>query len=442
MAEVAAGAIVAEQVVATGVEAGAAVAIASPTQPLKVSLSQLAASFPDDTSHALSRSHHTVTVIDNTAYIFGGQLSSGALCPPDIHVITLATPPTHTHYPAFPFIDATTGETYIPSPRTRHAACAHGTKILIHGGCDASGTPIPEPDTLWVFDTRTLQWSRLPTTTQLNTTLAPRYGHTLSADPSQDLLILHGGRTGNATDTQLLTETETWLFDFSTRAFTTLPPSPSPSLATALANRTLYTIARSDSPLSGTIHYLPLLNSTTEREKPDALAWKTVTYPTNPLTPGPRPRAGGALVPLHTGLGRSYLVYMFGCLDSATSDPAHAQEKEEKETPHYADIWALQLPSQGFTAAHAKDAIRDKLLPAGVTSGEFSWAEVEIVPTEQAAHEGKVHPGPRGLFGAAAECLGGKGVVFWGGVNAKGEREGDGWLLKLAYGAADDDRWE
>ena len=42
MAEVAAGALVAEQVVATGVEAAAVVAIATPTQPLKVSLTQLA----------------------------------------------------------------------------------------------------------------------------------------------------------------------------------------------------------------------------------------------------------------------------------------------------------------------------------------------------------------------------------------------------------------
>jgi len=42
MAEVAAGAIVAEQVVATGVEAAAIAAVAAPTQPLKVALSQLA----------------------------------------------------------------------------------------------------------------------------------------------------------------------------------------------------------------------------------------------------------------------------------------------------------------------------------------------------------------------------------------------------------------
>lgn len=41
MAEIAAAAVVAEQVVATGVEAAAAVALAVPTLPLKIALTQL-----------------------------------------------------------------------------------------------------------------------------------------------------------------------------------------------------------------------------------------------------------------------------------------------------------------------------------------------------------------------------------------------------------------
>jgi len=51
MAEVAAGALVAEQIVATGLEAGAAVAIATPTQPVKVSLMQIARTAADDKSY-------------------------------------------------------------------------------------------------------------------------------------------------------------------------------------------------------------------------------------------------------------------------------------------------------------------------------------------------------------------------------------------------------
>lgn len=50
MAELAAGAVVAEQVISTGLEAGAAVSIAKPTQPLKATLSQIATAPANDSS--------------------------------------------------------------------------------------------------------------------------------------------------------------------------------------------------------------------------------------------------------------------------------------------------------------------------------------------------------------------------------------------------------
>jgi len=49
MAEVAAGAIAVEQVVMTGVEAAAAVAVAKPTSPLKGTLSQITVSLEQET---------------------------------------------------------------------------------------------------------------------------------------------------------------------------------------------------------------------------------------------------------------------------------------------------------------------------------------------------------------------------------------------------------
>lgn len=50
MASIAAGALVAEQVVSTGIEAGVAVSIAKPTQPLKATLSQIATTPANDSS--------------------------------------------------------------------------------------------------------------------------------------------------------------------------------------------------------------------------------------------------------------------------------------------------------------------------------------------------------------------------------------------------------
>lgn len=52
MAEIAAGALAVEQVVSTGIQAGAAVAVAKPAQPFKASLNQIATSPAEDSSYA------------------------------------------------------------------------------------------------------------------------------------------------------------------------------------------------------------------------------------------------------------------------------------------------------------------------------------------------------------------------------------------------------
>ncbi|KAL8875138.1 MAG: hypothetical protein Q9198_006461 [Flavoplaca austrocitrina] len=81
--------------------------------------------------------------------------------------------------------------------------------------------------------------------------------------------------------------------------------------------------------------------------------------------------------------------------------------------------------------AGVKDKTRSMM---GISTGEGTWAEVKVVPNEDGSGgletEGKSHPGPRGWF---ASCVLGKdfdgsGVVLWGGINAKGETEGEGWM--------------
>lgn len=53
MAEIAAGALAVEQVVSTGIQAGAAVAVAKPAQPFKASLNRIATSPAEDTSYVI-----------------------------------------------------------------------------------------------------------------------------------------------------------------------------------------------------------------------------------------------------------------------------------------------------------------------------------------------------------------------------------------------------
>jgi hypothetical protein len=53
MAELAAGALAVEQVVSTGIQAGAAVAVAKPAQPHKASLNRIATSPAEDTTYVI-----------------------------------------------------------------------------------------------------------------------------------------------------------------------------------------------------------------------------------------------------------------------------------------------------------------------------------------------------------------------------------------------------
>ena len=445
MAEVAAGAIAVEQVVMTGVEAAAAVAVAKPAGPLKGTLSQITVPLEQDTLSSLARSHHTVTVIGDRAYIFGGEQSDGQLCDTDVHAVSLSSGPrddttavpsaqdvnngsapserNHDRYPAFPLKDATTGELLVPRPRTRHAAAARGNYMLIHGGLNASGTAPPDKEavedaaTIWLWDAGSLKWARIHASVQIGASLAPRWDHAVFVDEAQDILILYGGRTAAGPSA------ETWLYDFNTLAWIELPSAPvaSPDAGNvAFSDGTLFVVSTdpgiegSSSSLGATVHFLKLGRSAEEREK--TLRWERVDFPSNPLAPGPKVRDGGALVPVSTGYGRRHLVYMFG------GTVGEAQE-------FHPDVWSLQLPSGAFTPSSIKDAIRERL--PGVESGSLTWSGVEIVPTEMLGHEGKAHPGPIAFFGAAS-CLRGKGVFMWGGSTADGEKQADGWLLEVS----------
>lgn len=432
MAGVVAGAIAAEQIVATGLEAAAAVVIAAPTQPLKVSLTQLPK--PEGDSASLARSHHSLTVIHNKAYVFGGQHTSGLekltkLCDPIIHTLSLPdskthvnpspeTETSHSSFPPLPVQDASTGQPFRPTPRAEHAACSWGSRVVIHGGRDESSTPISSDENcLWVWDADSLSWSKLRGDTQLYKSMAPRYGHYLFSDEKQNFLLLVGGQADVEGSSGTSVNREVWFYDLNQQVWSALPDAPAGPLAAAYAGHTLYVLTEEQG-----VQCLDVKATAEEREKP--LEWLRLDEEPAPA-PRPTPREGGALVPLGTGHGREYLIYLFG---GGTGDR------------WYGDIWALQLPSRELSGAMIKDKIRDKVLPKKVKSGEGTWAEVEVLPMQQSESEGgKVHPGPRARFGAGAVE---KGVVVWGGMNAKGEIEGDGWVIRVAIGVADEDRLE
>ncbi|KAF4446725.1 Tip elongation aberrant protein 3 [Fusarium austroafricanum] len=413
MAEVAAGVIAAEQVVSTGIEVGAAATVARPSQPITALLSQIASTPKEDDSHRLSlaRSHHTVTVIGDKAYIFGGKKQDGQLCNNDIHAISIGDHAT-SEYACYPAVG---DEGHIPPPRVNHASCARRDTLIVFGGQNSDDASADDEFTLWEWEPKAARWS---TITAAGKAPQSRHGHQIFYDEKKDNLILHGGfESWKRT-------TGTWLFDFTTRLWHELPDAPAVPLASQFVEGTLYSIS-AESDVHGSVHYIKV--GSIQDESIEVLPeWTTVDFPSNPIVPGPRPRVGSALIPVATGLGRRYLLYLLGSRQDADLS---SNKTYTEDHPFYSDMWTLQLPSDDFSATRVKDAIRSAV--PGVESGEFSWHELEIAPAEMTQEAGKVHPGPRGFFGASG-CLDGKGVLMWGGVNAKGETEADGWLLKIS----------
>ena len=362
----------------------------------------------------------------NKLYIFGGTTAAGKLASVDVHVITLKqTEKPEPDYAVIPAItDAKNGE--VPAARSKHAACKLNVCVAVFGGVDEAGGLID--DGLWLFVTAKSAWEKAkPSTSPEGAKPCARSGAKLFE--TNNNLVLYGGDDANGTPLS-----DVWYFDYVSSSWTELPSAPTSSTAAALVDSTLYIISHTGT-ISSDVHHLPIHPS-----DPTPPKWETTSYPTNPLTPGPLPRTGAGLLPITTGHGRHYLLYLFGVRSEALSLTSASTDDAQPPAEYWSDLWTYQIPSSSPEAklttslsdaikpAKIKDKIRSAL---GFETGERSWYEVEVLPPRDLEGAGgKVHPGPRGWMGCdVAED--GSSAVVWGGVNAKGEREGDGWVIKL-----------
>ncbi|KAI1408683.1 hypothetical protein F5Y13DRAFT_204672 [Hypoxylon sp. FL1857] len=420
MAEVVAGVWAAEEVVSTSIYAGAAgYAVAKPTMPLKATFTQIGSTSDDASRSSLIRSHHTLTVVGDKAYIFGGQTSQQELATNNIHSVALPTASNATpEYRVLPAI-ASEKDGPVPVSRTRHSACALNSHVAVYGGCSGTGHVLEEGAKIWLYNTEKLSWETLEPASHPERVPPSRSDGALLAHNGN--LILLGGK-----DSKSKALTDVWHFNCFTRTWNQLPHTPAVMASAAIMGDTLYGISSSNT-LSSEVHHMDIK---LYAEEPPT--WQTISFPTNPLTPGPRPRSNGGLVPVTTGYGRNYLLYFFG---------DRKGEAEKSDLLQWSDLWTFQLPSsdlevkattsvkEAIKPAKIKDQIRTKL---GADAGGSSWAEVEVQPPgDLQAHEGKVHPGPRSSFGYDVTADG-RNVILWGGSNAVGEPEGDGWIIRLS----------
>ncbi|KAI0129697.1 hypothetical protein BJ170DRAFT_731273 [Xylariales sp. AK1849] len=426
MAEVAAGAVVAEQVISTSIEAGAAsYAVGKPSNGLKASFTQIATASEDGTNNSLARSKHSLTVVGDRAYIFGGQTEAGQVASNGVHSFALpAQGKPQSEYHLTPAISAAEGGS-VPEARLDHSACAVEDRIAVYAGLDGSGNVIQDP-AIWFYDSKKSTWDSV---VPVSSTATPPARSGASIFSQGNKLLLYGGKDANGSPLA-----DVWLFNSSSKTWARLPEAPAATSNAAFAGGVLYLIAATDT-LSSALHHLDITGQGDE-----SATWDTVQFPTNPLAPGPRPRENGGLLHITTGFGRHYLLYILGDRQSSSSLAESNTAKDTGKPPQWSDIWSLQLPtsavgvqrtatiSEAIQPAKIKDAIRSKL---GFDTGSFSWAEVEVKPPGDLLEpEGKVHPGPRSSFGCDV-LANGRDVALWGGSNAKGEREGDGWVIQL-----------
>ena len=81
--EAAAAGLVAEEVVSTSIQAGVVYGVAKPTPPLSATFTRISS------ETFLPRINHSLTIVDGSAYLFGGETDSGKLAGDEIHIIRL-----------------------------------------------------------------------------------------------------------------------------------------------------------------------------------------------------------------------------------------------------------------------------------------------------------------------------------------------------------------
>jgi hypothetical protein len=440
-----------------------------PTHPLKAKWHKISAP-------SIPRSSHTLSVVSGRAYLFGGEVSPREPVDNDMHIIVL---PSATVVEAdYKTVPARGIE--VPEKRVGHTAAVIGERIFVFGGRGGKDMkPLEENGRVWVYDTRTDVWSFLDPMPGTPFPEARSY-HASAAfpkpDPSPDAetapsnpateepkvgaitegarevsekgygtLFIHAGcpNSGRANDI--------WGFDIRSKTWKEFPSAPGkPRGGTSLAvskNRIFrFGGFNGEGEEGDQVDFLELSVDTIDdftgvAQGEVALVakgdrWQSLAFEggsdANIAAPGklggkrllPGRRSVAGLQTITTGMGREYLVLLLGERDPSSQGHDGAGK-------FWGDVWAFQIPPEGMTGSSLKDATWQAL---GKETGEGFWSEVYAQDAEGNEGDDVRHlvPGERGWFGSAAlGDLDVSGVMVWGGLNGKNEREDDGWILRL-----------
>ena len=429
----------------------------------------------------LPRSSHTLSVVNGRAYIFGGEIKPREPVDNDMHVIILPSGTVmeadYKTLPARPPHTAEGAEAAVPEKRVGHTAAVIGERIFVFGGRGGKDMkPLEEKGRVWVFDTKTDTWSFLDPLPGTGYPSARSYHASVGIEkpePSSPViprvrpgteepipgsvaenakseeeaghgtLFIHAGCLASGRTNDL------WGFDIRSRTWKEFPSAPGkPRGGTALtvSKSRIYRYGgfNGESEEGGQVDFLELVLDTFadfsgEGQGGVALAprkdsWDSLIYESdenladqgeeggNRRVPGNRSVAG--LHTITTGMGREYLVLLLGERDPSSIGHDGAGK-------FWGDVWAFQVPPHGMTGASIKDATWQVL---GRETGEGLWSEFYVADAEGMEGEDvrALTPGERGWFASSAMGdLDVSGIILWGGLNGKNEREDNGWILRI-----------
>ncbi|KAK8906677.1 hypothetical protein QC760_005255 [Botrytis cinerea] len=412
----------------------------------------------------LPRSSHSVSVVAGRAYIFGGEIDPREPVDNDMHVVilpsgtvasadyrTIAAKPTHTG-----------GE--VPEKRVGHTAGVIGERIFIFGGRGGPEMkPLEENGRVWVYDTRTDRWSFLdpapgtpfPAARSYHSSVAiekPEPSNMKSVDFDQAIdetkigTIAEGAQTddeqgGHGTffihaGCPVSGRTnDFWAFDVRSRTwkeFPSAPGKPRGGTSLAVSKQRIYRYGgfNGEGEEGGYLDILELaLQTFSDKSGSGELGitpkgdWETLNFEEESMKhPGHRSVAG--MHTINTGMGREYLILLLGEKDPSSQGHAGAGK-------FWSDVWAFQCPPQGMTAASFKDATWQAL---GRQTGEGLWSQIVVSDSEGVEGDDvrKLVPGERGWFASSSMSdVDFRGILLWGGLNGKNEREDNGWILTI-----------
>ncbi|KAF9421780.1 hypothetical protein BGZ76_003938 [Entomortierella beljakovae] len=324
---------------------------------------------------SLARSSHGLAVVENKAYIFGGELQPRIPVDANLYVYDLQDNSINVISPS----EST------PSPRVGATLSAIGNKIYLYGGRGGKDMN-PLESTLYAFDTISQKWEVIEV--KNGDVPEPRSYHAMTASNSE--IFVFGGcpSKGRLNDLHQ--------FTISTGAWTTLPTPP--------------ITPRGGAAMTYHDNKVYVHGGFNGQEQSDLVIYNipsgewTQTIP-SPNTPVPGARSVHAIVPITAKDSESdRLLILFGEGDPSALGHAGAGN-------FWGDIWTVTLPK---ALNHAP--------------GSSLLVNYEKIALEGYQGNSESIPCPRGWF--PAHSWNDK-VIVSGGLSSTNERLSDLYLLTL-----------